>query len=135
MKPSRLVLNCRFIVTFFHAVEVDFYRHAYWNAPLTAPANLALSRILTIATIVHETEGPSSLSRHSWPLWIAGIETRDPVYQNWIVERMDELSTYGNNVMRAAKLLKAVIEKQRHDPQRVDFLDWLRQGLFEEFVI
>lgn len=129
------MLNCRFIVTFFHAVELDFYRHAYWAEPLTASANLALSRLLKITTIVHETEGNNSLSRHCWPLWLAGIETRDPVYQNWIIERMSSLSTYGTNIERATKLLKAIVEKQRRDPQRVDYLDWLRRGLFEEFVI
>jgi hypothetical protein len=135
-KPSRLVLNLRFITAFFHAVELDFYRNAYFMEPLTEPASRAISQILSILTIIYETEGLLSLSKNVWCLFVAGVETRDPVYQNWILGRMKDISIHGSNVVRATKVLEAVIQAQRIDPHtRVDYLDWIRQGAYEEFVI
>lgn len=122
-------------MTFYYAVKLDFYRVAYFDEGLLDAGKDAISSILTVATIVHETEDSSALSRLAWPMFMVGVETRDITYQNWILERYRSLSDYGTNHIRAYRLLKAVIKQQRTDPVRVNYLEWIRNGQFDEFII
>jgi Fungal specific transcription factor domain len=133
--PSRLVLNLRFIVGFYHAVVLEFYRVAYFHQPLSDEGKRAVQRILDLAVIVHECEGNDSLTRLSWPMFMAGIETSDRVHQNWLMERLQGLSGYGKNVVRAHRLLEAVVKRQRSVPGRVDYFQWFQSGVFERFVM
>lgn len=133
-------------------------QHPDPNAPLPptsismAPeGHAALSSILKICTIVHETEGKASLSRCNWPLFVAGVETRDVVHQNWCVERLDSLGGQGINNERATRVLRAVVQWRRSGVRERrqgevagpewrewpggEWREWVRAGGFEEFVI
>lgn len=133
--PSRLVLNLRFIVAFFHAAVLEFNRVAYFSAPLPPQGRRAVERILDLALVVHECEGNHSLSRMAWAIFMAGVEAWDRVHQNWLMERLQGLSVYGKNMARAHRLLEAIVRQQRNVPGRVDYFKWFRNGDFEQFVI
>lgn len=126
---SRIVLNLRFIVPFFYAVQLDFYRAASPDpkGALTTPeAAQCISSILNIATIVHENESSNSLTRLAWALFVACVETRELVLQNWILERYAALSDFGVALSRAHTLLQAVVKHQRLTGEAVDYRSWVR---------
>ena len=133
---TRIVLNLRFIVPLFHAVQVDFYRTA--SRPGQQPPALAqsVSEILQIAAIVHENEPPNSMCRIAWPLFVAGAETTDFVHSTWVLARFRELADVGVNFRRAHALLKAVVQHQRQTGEKVDYRQWLAdRPEFETFII
>jgi hypothetical protein len=136
VQTPRIVLNLRFIVPFFHAVQVEFYR-ASADGFVTPPQLLSsLASILEIAPIVYENEHPNSMCRIAWPLFVAGIETTNFAHQSWILDRYRALSNFGSSFRRAHDLLKAVISHQRQTGERVDFRDWVRnRPEFESFII
>lgn len=53
------------------------------------------------------------------PLFIAGIETTDGIYQDWILSYMGELQHWGSNVMKARELLEQIIVRQEREERRV----------------
>lgn len=112
------------------------------STQLPQPGETALSQILKICTIVYETEGLSSLSRCNWPLFVAGVESRDVVHQSWCVERLAELGGKGFNNVRANRVVRAVVGIRRGlavgigDGSRdLNWREWIRSGRFEEFVV
>jgi len=134
----RIVLNLRFIVSSFYAVIVDFHRAAspYYAADKPGLLTKSLSAILQIATIVHENEGPNSMCRIAWPLFVVGVETGDFAHQSWILTRFWELAESSLSFRRAHTLLKAVIAQQRHTGEKVDYRRWIKERPgFEAFIV
>lgn len=138
-ETPRIIRNLRFIVPFFFAAQLDFYRQSRstaGNEKLGPEAERCLSAIMHIAAIVHENEPPNALCRLSWALFMACVETTDLIYQNWILERYSGLCDFGISYSRANHLLKAVVKHQRMTGEKVDYRQWIqKRPEFEQFVI
>lgn len=130
------MLNLRFIVPLFHAVQIEFYRTASRPGQQPPALGQSVSEILQIATIVHENEPPNSMCRIAWPLFVAGAETTDYVHSAWVLARFRELAGISLNFRRAHALLKAVVKHQRETGEKVDYRRWLiDRPEFEAFII
>ncbi|EFX06310.1 c6 zinc finger domain containing protein [Grosmannia clavigera kw1407] len=92
----------------------------------------AATRVLRIAAWVNRLRAPSP--QNIWPriLFLAGIETTDPVYQDWVVRTLLEAEQWGGNMAKTRTLLQHIIRLQTHEGGRIDFLEAMRQttGLF-----
>lgn len=74
-------------VTFFYALQIYFYRSrnsAFGELPVPAKVQNALSELVSTAYYTVATGPVQLLERFQWALLIAGIETYDPVHQDWI---------------------------------------------------
>ncbi|KAH7120537.1 hypothetical protein EDB81DRAFT_666661 [Dactylonectria macrodidyma] len=74
-------------VTFFHALQIYFYRarNSYFGQrPVPAEVQWALRELIAAAYYTMATGPVQLLERFQWSLLIAGIETHDPVHQEWI---------------------------------------------------
>ncbi len=60
-----------------------------------------------------------------WPLpiFIAGIETTDVVYQDWILEYIGEMEDWGPNMKSMGLLLRKIITRQERENRRVKVRD------------
>lgn len=63
------------------------------------PLATAVSLVLELSLKLHRSR-PPVLVRITWPLFIAGIATTDPIYQDWVSIRLRELGRYGQNYNR-----------------------------------
>ena len=57
------------------------------------------------------------------PLFIAGIETTDEIYQDWILSYMAELQHWGGYVKKSRDLLQDICERQQREQKRVRVRD------------
>ncbi|KND90052.1 putative transporter [Tolypocladium ophioglossoides CBS 100239] len=66
-----------------------------------------------------ELRSPRSLA---WPMpiFVAGIEVTDEIYQDWVLGCMDELSDWGASIQKTTDLLRVIIEKQAVEKVRVN---------------
>ncbi|KAH7139632.1 hypothetical protein B0J13DRAFT_586247 [Dactylonectria estremocensis] len=74
-------------VTFFHALQIYFYRSRssyFGQRPVPAEVQWALRELVAAAYYTMATGPVQLLERFQWSLLIAGIETHDPVHQEWI---------------------------------------------------
>lgn len=71
----------------------------------------------------------------TWPLFVAAMESDDPVHRAWILERYQILSKQGQNYHRANEALKAAFAEQRMNERRVSFLELVRRDDLDRFVI
>lgn len=53
------------------------------------------------------------------PLFLAGIEVEDEVYQDWVLAFMEGLSEWGGSVMKATALLRQIVDKQAVEGVRI----------------
>ncbi len=60
-----------------------------------------------------------------WPLpiFIAGIETTDVIYQDWILEYIREMEDWGPNMKSMGFLLQKIITRQERENRRVKVRD------------
>ena len=94
----------------------------------------AASEIIRIAFRLRKAKYLDTPRSLIWPLplFIAGIETTDEIYQDWILSYMTELKHWGNNVVKAIDLLEGIIAKQNADERRVrvrDAMDSLKESI------
>jgi hypothetical protein len=57
------------------------------------------------------------------PLFVAGIETTDEIYQDWIPSYMTELQHWDGYVMKSRDLLQDICKRQQRDEKRVRVRD------------
>lgn len=77
----------------------------------------------------------SPRSSYLWPLpiFIAGIETTDVVYQDWVVSLLVELEPFGGHIRKARELLETIISWQDKENKRMrlkDTMEDLNSSLF-----
>lgn len=60
-----------------------------------------------------------------WPLpiFIAGIETTDSIYQEWILNYMEEIEDWGPNIKTMRLLFCKIIKRQEREYRRVKVRD------------
>ncbi|KAL1901004.1 hypothetical protein Sste5346_002068 [Sporothrix stenoceras] len=57
------------------------------------------------------------------PVFVAGIEVTDPVYQDWVLAYLADVSGWGTSTKRARELLRRIIERQAQEGKRVRVKD------------
>ncbi|KAI1482301.1 hypothetical protein F4774DRAFT_370830 [Daldinia eschscholtzii] len=129
--------NCLLLLAAYYGVVINYHRKvpAAVSASLRnelTPADLAATYIVRLASLVARLRSPSP--QNIWPrlLFLAGIETTDVVYQDWVVKTLTEAEVWGANFRRTRLLLEQVIKVQSAKGVRVDYLDVMKQhsGLF-----
>jgi hypothetical protein len=53
------------------------------------------------------------------PLFIAGIETTDEIYQDWILSYLTELQHWGSYIEKSKELLQRICKRQQREKRRV----------------
>lgn len=95
-------------------------------------ADIAAMRIIRIASWTCRLRPPSP--QNIWPriLFLAGAETTDLVYQEWVVKTLTDAERWGINFKKTRVLLEHVIKRQGQEGTRVDHVDAMKQstGLF-----
>ena len=95
-------------------------------------AEVAATRIIRIASWISRLRPPSP--QNVWPriLFMAGIETTDPVYQDWVVRALADAEAWGANFGKTRVLLERVLKVQSEEGKRVDYLQVMKRstGLF-----
>ncbi len=97
--------------------------------------SIAISKTLQACANLYEHEGIGYLWRIAWPMFVAGLETDDLIYQNWVIERFTSMQGLGENMRRAKIVLERVCAEQRRTGQRADYVSRVKSGEFLGFVI
>ncbi|KAL3479093.1 hypothetical protein BJX99DRAFT_90593 [Aspergillus californicus] len=74
-------------VSFFYALYIYFYRarlSSFGSRPVSSAFQDALSSLVSTAYHTIKTGPVQLLERFQWSLFMAGLETTDPVHQEWI---------------------------------------------------
>ncbi|KND90056.1 hypothetical protein TOPH_05336 [Tolypocladium ophioglossoides CBS 100239] len=115
--------------TTFHILTVEALRfcaviafsRAMHPAVRTDPeAQAAAAGIVRIARVLRKTRHLRTPRSTIWPLplFIAGTETVDEVYQDWIVDSMRELGSWGAHVKQSTDKLEQTISWQEKSGRR-----------------
>ncbi|KAM5385526.1 hypothetical protein ACJZ2D_000725 [Fusarium nematophilum] len=99
-------------VTVYHALEIYLYRSRGSNLgelPVPAQVHCALAQLITAAYHATATGPVQLLERFQWALLVAGIETHDPVYREWIMKNLSDPAMRGVfEVVEAAKGMSGI---------------------------
>ncbi|KAI2783316.1 hypothetical protein F4815DRAFT_347599 [Daldinia loculata] len=129
--------NCLLLLAAYYGVVINYHRKVPAAISATVPnrlkpAELAAIYIVRLSSLVGRLRPPSP--QNIWPrlLFLAGIETTDVVYQDWVVKTLSEAEIWGANFRRTRLLLEQVIKIQSTKGVRIDYLDVMKQhsGLF-----
>ncbi|KAI1470878.1 uncharacterized protein F4812DRAFT_419329 [Daldinia caldariorum] len=129
--------NCLVLLAAYYSVVINYHREvpAAVSTNLQnqlTPADLAATYIVRLASLVGRLRPPSP--QNIWPrlLFLAGIETMDIAYQDWVVKTLMEAEVWGDNFRRTRLLLEQVIKIQSTKGVRVNYVDVMKQhsGLF-----
>ena len=113
MPRSRVQMNADYDVVLFNALRVYYFRTKVAETESETPPEIqaALKNILTIIRRTFASNGNELHDRLQWPLFLAGIETDDGFYSDWILSRISK------NRARAA--LATVIQRQTYSGKSV----------------
>ncbi|CZR53397.1 uncharacterized protein PAC_03275 [Phialocephala subalpina] len=114
----------------YYALVITFERKVWKTRP-----SIAISKTLQACASLYEREGVGYLWRIAWPMFVAGLETDDLVYQTWIIERFTSMQNLGENLRRAKVVLEKVCLEQRRTGLQVDYLSRIKSGEYQGFVI
>lgn len=136
-KVTTRLFNDLLLLSACYSLIISFHRMIPASVEANMPGKLmsaeaAATRILRIASWVYRLRPPSP--QNIWPriLFLAGSETTDLVYQDWVIKTLTEAERWGGNFSKIRVLLEDVIQKQSQEGVRVDYLEAMRQstGLF-----
>jgi hypothetical protein len=117
-KPrSRVLVNADFDIVMFNALQVYYFRSTIDDLGMKTPPNISAA-LKTLLSIVQRTFTPKDTKYHDrlqWPLFLAGIETDDGIYQEWIMSIM----TKG----RVLTALHRTLDVQRNSGVRLPMRD------------
>ncbi|RDW59595.1 hypothetical protein BP6252_12682 [Coleophoma cylindrospora] len=66
-------------------------------------------------------------------LFIAGTVVKDPIYQNWVLQRFDQAKHWGDNIRRAHKVLEHIVEQQNRTGISYDYVEVMKT--YGNFII
>ncbi|KAM0327975.1 hypothetical protein ACHAQA_005374 [Verticillium albo-atrum] len=101
-----LALTLCWVIPNYHASVLDFIRASGQEVDIQRK-NGALEEITKLVLYGYQKGGPPAIVRTAWPLFVAGLEMTDPFKQQWIVDRLQEISRFGKSYKTAAQVLKA----------------------------
>lgn len=98
-----------------------FKRTVDLDTRVNSQCQAAVSDIVRIARLLRSTKFLRSPRSTIWPLpiFVAGIEATDGVYQDWILQYMKELNPWGAHVERSTELLERIMTQQETTGHRV----------------
>lgn len=97
----------------FNALRIYYFRSTIEDLGIETPSNVRAS-LKTLLSIVQRTFTPKGTKyndRLQWPLFLAGIETDDGIYREWIMSTM----TSGSVLM----VLRRTLDAQRASGMRL----------------
>ncbi|PQE10212.1 Fungal transcriptional regulatory N-terminal protein [Rutstroemia sp. NJR-2017a WRK4] len=86
----RFLMNADWVVSYFYAVRIYHFRYSTRiEDPNSRPkvVKKALKSLLAIAHRVSSKSYEEHFERLHWPLFMAGLETSDPIHREWILEK------------------------------------------------
>lgn len=112
---DRVLINADYDVVLFNALKVYYFRvNDAESSALEIPADIqmALTNVLeVIEKTFASSESPDLHDRLQWPLFLAGIETRNRIYRDWIVNNISS--------RRAREALQQTIDHQSCSGKRL----------------
>jgi hypothetical protein len=114
VKPRpRILVNADYDVVLFHALRIYYFRSTISDLEIETPVDIQ-SSLNTVLTIIQRTFCTRSTELHDrlqWPLFLAGIETSDTIYREWIFSRLTS--------DRVAAALQRTVDAQTFAEQRL----------------
>ncbi|PQE03715.1 specific transcription factor domain protein [Rutstroemia sp. NJR-2017a BBW] len=86
----RFLMNADWVVSYFYAVRIYHFRYSTRiEDPNSRPkvVKKALKSLLALAHRVSSKSYEEHFERLHWPLFMAGLETSDPIHREWILEK------------------------------------------------
>jgi len=124
---TRVQMNADYDVVLFNALRVYYFRTTVDVGESAAPQHIraALKSIMTIVRRTFASNGNELYDRLQWPLFLAGIETDDGFYSDWILSKLPK--------NRAKAALENVIQRQTYSEKSLRRLTihQIRSLLFE----
>jgi hypothetical protein len=106
-------MNADYDVVLFNALKVYYFRAKVADIEMEAPPDIqvALKNILNIIRRTFASNGNELHDRLQWPLFLAGIETDNGFYSDWILSRISKNKAKG--------VLETVIQRQTYSESRL----------------
>lgn len=110
---TRVLVNADYDVVLFNALHIYYFRSTIVDLTMDTPLEIcmALKNLLSIVQQTFASNGTELHERLQWPLFLAGIETDDMIYREWIVSK---LTSY-----RVLVALKSTLEAQQRTGKRL----------------
>ncbi|KAK1142941.1 hypothetical protein N8T08_007182 [Aspergillus melleus] len=92
---ARLSLMSYVTITFFHALQVYFYRSrasGFGQRPVPSELQMALNTLVSTAYYTINAGSVQLLERFQWSLFIGVLETHDPVHRQWLMDHISDPS-------------------------------------------
>ncbi|KAF2503228.1 hypothetical protein BU16DRAFT_448999 [Lophium mytilinum] len=124
-KPRpRVLVNADFDVVLFSALQIYYFRSTLSDLSIETPSHVqsALKTLLTIIQRTFASRGTELHDRLQWPLFLAGIETDDVIYKDWIFSRLTS--------ERVATALQRTVDAQALSGKRYRMAE-IRQMLYD----
>ncbi|KAK6600454.1 hypothetical protein H4I96_07780 [Botrytis cinerea] len=86
----RFLVNADWILSYFYAIRIYHFRYTTQNEDRNARPKVvkrALKSLLDIAQRIFAKGDEEHYERLHWPLFMAGIETRDTIHREWILKK------------------------------------------------
>ncbi|KAB8297699.1 hypothetical protein EYC80_001506 [Monilinia laxa] len=87
----RFLVNADWILSYFYAIRIYHFRYAVKNEDRNTRPKVvkrALKSLLNISQRTFAKSDEEHYERLHWPLFMAGIETSDPIHREWILEKL-----------------------------------------------
>jgi hypothetical protein len=125
MPRTRVLVNADYDVILFNALRIYYFRSTIVDLTIESPPDIctALKTLLSIVQRTFAFNGTELHERLQWPLFLAGIETDDMIYREWIISKLTSYRVLG--------ALKSTLEAQRRTGQRMRMTE-IRDILHED---
>jgi hypothetical protein len=122
---SRVLLNADCDVVLFNALKIYYFRSTIVDLVIDTPQEVAqaMKSLLLIVQQTFASNGTELHERLQWPLFLAGIETDDTIYREWILSKLTSYRVLG--------ALKSTLDAQQQTGQRLrmtEIRDILHEG-------
>jgi hypothetical protein len=125
---ARVLVNADYDVILFNALKVYYFRSTICDLTMETPPEIESSLKILLA-IIQRTFTSKSTELHDrlqWPLFLAGIETNDSIYREWIFSRLTSSGV--------AAALQRTLDAQRFFGQRLRMPD-IRNLLYDDEIL
>jgi hypothetical protein len=87
---SRVLMNADYDVVLFNALRVYYFRTTIFDLSIKTPPEVetALESLLFVIERTFASKNNDLHDRLQWPMFIAGIETNNRIYGQWILSKI-----------------------------------------------
>jgi hypothetical protein len=109
--PWRKTLESLLRVTSFYWATVLFYCRTLGDTKINDNLRLeAVRKLTSIIYIIYERESKKQRQvRIVWPLYIATIETTDPIHKSWLLERLRGLRDLTSECFKLCSMAEEIL--------------------------